>query len=53
MGRIWVTSKYPPESSVTLFQIKIIQGHNVKIKTLSLGGVTQVFGSDFRQKRKK
>ena len=55
MDRVWDTPRCPPKPFVTLRQIKVIQGHEVKkvkFKILSLGGVIHVFGSDFRQERK-
>ena len=52
MDPVWDTSKYPPKMFVTLCQIKVIQGHKVKCKILSLGGVIHAFRSDFRQERK-
>ena len=42
MDRVWNTSKFPPKPWVTLCQIKVIQGHEVKkikFKILSLDGV--------------
>ena len=56
MNRIWDTSKCPPKHFVTLCQVKVIQGHEVKkvnFKILGLGGVIHVFRSDFRQELKK
>ena len=56
MDRVWDTSKYLPKSFVSLYQIKVIQGHGVKkvqFKILSLGRVVHVFRPDFRQERKK
>ena len=56
MDRVWDTFKYPPKPSVTLCQIKVTRGHEVKkvkFKILSFGDVIHIFGSDFRQKCKK
>ena len=56
MDRVWGTSKYPPKPFVTLCQVKVNHGHEVKkikFKILGLGGVMHVFRSDFRQERKK
>ena len=56
MYRVWDTSKYPPKPFVTLRQVKVIQGHQVKkAKYKILGFVCcdiYIFWSDFRQERK-
>ena len=52
MDRVWDTSKNPSRPFVTLCQIKDIQSHEVKkvkFNILSLGYVTHVLWSDFRQ----
>ena len=57
MDRVRDVSKYPPKPFVTLFQGKVIQGHNVKqvqiLKFVVWCDVIHVFRSDFRQERKK
>ena len=30
MDRVWDTSKYDPKLSVSIFKVKVIQGHEVK-----------------------
>ena len=30
MDRVWDISKYPPKPFVTLYQVKVIQGHEDK-----------------------
>ena len=52
MDRIWDTSKYPLKSLITLYQNKVIQGHEVKkvkIKILASVGVVRAAMSVFRQ----
>ena len=56
MDRIWDTSKCPPKPFVTLCEVKVIQGHEVKkvkLKVLGSSSVIHVFRSDFRQEQKK
>ena len=46
MYRVWDTPKYLPKPLVTLFQVKVIEGHEVKkgkFEVLGLGGVIRVF----------
>ena len=46
MDRVWDTSKYPPKTFVTLCQVKVIQGQEVKkvkFNIWGLGGVMHVF----------
>ena len=56
MDRVWDTSEYPPKSFVALYQVNVIQCHEVKkikFKIIGSGGVIRVFRSDLRQERKK
>ena len=54
MDRVWDNSKYHSKLSVSIFKVKVIQGHEAKkgqTKNLCLDGVILVFGSVFRQER--
>ena len=56
MVLIWDTYKCPPKLFMTLCQVKVIHGRevkNVKFKISGLGGVIHVFRSDFHEERKK
>ena len=55
MDRVSATLKYPPKPFVTLWQFRVIRGHEVKkvtFKISGLDGVIHVLMSDFRQERK-
>ena len=55
MNRGWDTSKYPPKFLVTLCQVKVIYGHEVKKAKLMLlvfGSVVHVFGHIFAKTQK-
>ena len=56
MDRVWDNFKYPPKPFVTLCQVKVIQGHEVKrvqIQNFGFGWCDTFFRSDFRQERKR
>ena len=56
MDHVLDTFKYPLKPFVTLCQVKVTQGQEVKkviLKILYLGGVMHVLGSDFRLEHKK
>ena len=55
MDRVWDTSWYPPKPFVTLCQVKLIQGHEIKKVKFKIGGLVgmmHAFRSDFRAERK-
>ena len=56
MARVWNTSKYHSKPSVSIFKVKVTQGHEVKkTKITGLGCVcnTHAFSTALRQEREK
>ena len=56
MDHVWKTYKYHPKLLVSIFQVNVIQGHEikkVKHEIFALGGVMHVFRPVFRQERPK